>query len=477
MKIQTILKTALTIGLLLVGISGCKMDTPMHYYVDPNKPKTVQDIQNALTGAYNQFGGTRFCGRNVPALADISAGLSSADPKSGHFKSISEWTFQDTDAYLNSIWSSGYVVIGATTDVINDAKKLLETTDKEKDKDKVKEINSLLMQAYGLKAYSYYVLVNIFAKDVAQNGATPGLVLVKDAKPAAKEPVSRSSVTDTYAYILELIKAAHEAIAVAGDRAETSPFYINPSAIFAIEAKVNLAMHQNQEAKNAATKALETFGGINDQDYLAMWGSLVPSKEVIFTIKKAEDDNLSANSINNLYGSYQATVTPIVTDLVKETDVRFKLIDQDKNSENKIPHPCKFDGIPGAGNVSNIPVMRYSEMYIIIAEAEAHLGNIGAGAAALFNVAKRDSALEESTFTFSDKEALLKAVADERVREFFSEGYRLFDLRRTGEVTTIGGQEDYAICNFAFPIPANEINAGFMTEQNKDWVTLMPKRK
>lgn len=471
MKLRNIFNVVF-LGVLLLGVSSCNMDTPMNYYVDPSKPKTLQDVQNELNGAYNQFAGSSFYGRNVVALSDIVTGFSAASPDKGHFVSINDWIFTDTDSYFETIWQSGYVVIPACTGIINDAKALLEAS--KSDKDKV-ALNNILMQAYGLKAFTYYTLVNIFSKDVVNNGGTLGLVLIKDTKVKPKEKVERSTVAETYAYILELIANGRAAATAAGEKAVLKdPLYITPIGLDAMEARIKLSMHDYAGAKDLATSALKSYKGISNEDYLAMWQSNAASAEDIFTLKKSEDDNLSANALNTLYGSYMAYLSPKTTSVMKESDIRSKLIATNVSKDLKAPHPAKWDGLPSAQAVSNIPVLRYSEMYLIIAEAEANLGNLAAATSALFNVAKRDTAIQEATFKFDTKEALLQAISDERIREFFSEGHSLFDLKRTGAAFELNGDKNFVIANYAFPIPKSEINAGFMTQQNDDWKTLIP---
>ncbi|MDO5036421.1 MAG: RagB/SusD family nutrient uptake outer membrane protein [Porphyromonas sp.] len=476
MKLKNILKSTLALGLLVAGMSSCDMNTPMYYFSDPATPKTVQDVQNVVNGAYNQFAGYRFYGRNVVALGDIATDIATASPSKGHFVAIDQWTFNETEGVLDEIWKSGYVVIGSCTDAINQANALLaeaNTSDDEK-----AQLQSLIMQAAGLKAYTYYAMINIFGKDVATNGNTPGLILVKEEKPAPKVEVERASVSEVYSYILDLLKQAHAAAAAAGEAAYMEPYqyYISPVALDAMEAKIKLSLHDYAGAKAAATKALQSSKDISNKDYLAMWSSTAPSAEDIFTLVKSEDDNLSANALNTLYGSYLASLNSLVLDVMKDTDARSGLIQMTKADDEAIqlPHPTKYNGTPSAAAVSNIPVLRYSDMYLTLAEAEANLGNLAAASTALLNVAKRDSEVNATTFTAYGKAELLQFIAEERVREFFVEGHRLMDLKRTGAPATINGKQGYVISGFAFPIPASEINAGFMTQQNDDWSTLIP---
>ena len=137
----------------------------------------------------------------------------------------------------------------------------------------------------------------------------------------------------------------------------------------------------------------------------------------------------------------------------------------------------KFPGIAGADAVNNIPVFRVSEMYLIMAEAAAQSGDVSGARKELLNTAKRNPAIRTEGDLPGTKEALLAFIAEERQRELFEEGHRWYDARRTGEKIEVadGKYKNFNVRSFVFPIPADEINAGFGTQQNPNWVNAMPK--
>ncbi|WP_158858767.1 RagB/SusD family nutrient uptake outer membrane protein [Lunatibacter salilacus] len=80
-------------------------------------------------------------------------------------------------------------------------------------------------------------------------------------------------------------------------------------------------------------------------------------------------------------------------------------------------------------------VIRLAEMYLIVAEAEMNLGNMGE-AASHFNEVSRRAALpgQEAAMEVAPEDITLDLILDERAREFAGEQLRWFDLKRTGKL-------------------------------------------
>jgi hypothetical protein len=102
-------------------------------------------------------------------------------------------------------------------------------------------------------------------------------------------------------------------------------------------------------------------------------------------------------------------------------------------------------------------VLRLAEMYLIRAEAFAHLGSLGDGLADLNRVRER-SALDP--LEDLDLDALLNAVEDERRRELFVEwGHRWLDLKRNNRTSSVLSsiKPNWDDHSNLFPIPEYEM--------------------
>ena len=454
--------------------TGCSLETSPSSAIPTEKAfGSPQDVLNGMHGAYKSLGVSQFWGRNVVAIGDMSSDISLASTSSGHFVAINGWSINDDNAELRDTWTIGYQVIDRCTRAINGAKELIaHPADYKLSETDITNLHNYSAQLYSIRSLSHFTLANIFSlpfRSGTENSQL-GIVLVDEKPIEAFEQISRATVKQTYDQILKDIASAKEHFALLSSayKISVSQYFMNEAALYALEARVKLFMQDYQGAATAAERAIElrASADISDEDYVNMWSSVAVSDEDIFTIVKSSADNLSANSLNTLYNSYGGSITQFVKGKFGANDARLNLI-----SGN---HPKKFDGIPSAQAVSNIPVFRKSEMYLIAAEAYANLSEINDARTALLYTAKRNSDIETIDDLPGTKEDLLSFIEDERIREFFQEGHRMYDLRRTGKAANIGGNSQFVFGNFVYPIPANEINAGFGVVQNPDWHTNLP---
>jgi hypothetical protein len=112
-------------------------------------------------------------------------------------------------------------------------------------------------------------------------------------------------------------------------------------------------------------------------------------------------------------------------------------------------------------SIGDVPLMRASEMYLIEAEAYAHLNNSGAATAALFQLAKkRDQAYTLSTATGP---ALLKEILVQRRVELWGEGFRFYDLKRLN--LPLDRSRHTFLPSYQKPVPAGDTKWQFAIPQ------------
>lgn len=159
-------------------------------------------------------------------------------------------------------------------------------------------------------------------------------------------------------------------------------------------------------------------------------------------------------------------------------------------------------GQPNAGSTRPYNIAKFSEFYLLAAEAAVKGATTQSGKSAreLINVLRaragkwrfsnEDNAEKNADFSTEMTEATpatidIKYVLEERSREFYGEGYRWYDLVRTQMWNELAGT--YSICGAAYgdrtkvtytrtinkehylrPIPQSQLDAMTMTEAEKD---------
>ncbi len=472
---------------MAAALVACDFDTELTQNTDTaDAYKTVQDVENGTIGAYYALGYYPFLGNYAVAYGDFAGGLANGSASSGHFYTVSNWAVTTTDSEMEGIWQYGFRVIDSAVRTINGADNILSTKNNLTDDD-LATIYYNKSQCFALRALAYFTLSNYFCYPYNKGTEAKGLPIIKDKPVEAFESTTRATLGETYKFICADIDSALVNNEKAGS---PSPqyFYMNSAAIYALKARVNLYMG-NYDAAEAAAKAaisLKNKGNATYTDmtptnetYVNMWASVNVTDEDIFTISKTENDNLSANALNTLYGSYYGKVSTYCKSFFSDTDTRAQLIGPVDGQSGSC---MKWQGLESSQATSNIPIFRKSEMALIIAECEARKGNIEEAQKYVGYTAKRDSqyAAEDGSCDLSKlpqtKDELLDFIWEENTREFFGEGHFLFEARRLDKtITVMGGRcTTFKPANFVFPIPDAEINAGFMKDQNENWADGLP---
>lgn len=485
---------AVSLGTCLVSCGDSFLETDYYKGVDQeNGLSNATTISYAVNGEYYRLYYSYFAGNYAINIGDIPTDLPYWNKKNSHFNNIYSYSLTDDEGYLTYIWNYGYKIVDASARAIKASKELYNTAS---DEDK-QTLDIAMAEAYALRGYANLLMVNVFGHQVKVNGtdysSQPGLVISEEHIPEFSQ-VSRSTVGETYNFILsDLDNSIKHFDAAGADRG--SKVYFTKPAVEGLLARVNLYLEKYDEAYNYAKQALADAGitslATTAAAYKALYNESGTNSESLFYLSIDADHNFSANSCGTLWSTYGYSPSPKLLSLYGANDCRTAIITWDKSSTDEVPvygggKYANFGATtPNPANVTNY-LINASEMFLIEAEAKMRAANPDFDAAkeALLVVAKRNNDIKTVADLPSTKDELLSFLQDECAREKFQEGHRLWDLRRWGvkaDVYATGAPDiqftytDYNISDFVFPIPVDEINAGFGVTQN-DWSKTLPNR-
>ncbi|RFS19252.1 RagB/SusD family nutrient uptake outer membrane protein [Chitinophaga silvatica] len=279
--------------------------------------------------------------------------------------------------------------------------------------------NQLLGEAYLVRAYAYFHLVNLYGKPYNEVTAASDKAIPLVTKVDMENVGRRNSVKEVYDQILADIETGLALVNI--DQYETAYSYrFSKLSGLALAARVYLYTHQWSKALETAKSVLDKKGTLIDFNQSSALPTLYNSLETI----QALEQNYTAIQIQ----------TVIVSDALfnkynQDNDLRLKVFYKKDSKNNNVVAKVS------SGN-NYRQSFRVSEMYLIAAEAAAQLNQLDIARGFLNQLKKNRLTpafylVEEARLTTLSGDAFLNEIYDERFRELSFEGHRWFDLRRT----------------------------------------------
>ena len=494
MKLKNIFSgLALISTICLTGCGDSFLETPIYNAVDLDKGLTdASSVSYALNGTYSRLLRYGSAGNYSALLGDYGSDIVyNGGGLGSHLASIYQFSYSDTEGCFNSIWDYNYKVTDNSARIILACQKLQN----EENEKEAKALQMYEAEARCLRAYASLQLVNIFCHQVMVDGtdysSEPGIVVI-DNPIQAYEHVKRSTIGETYAQIVSDLQKAISLFKEAGDRGNL--YYFSKKAAYGVLARAYMYLERWDDAATAASNALNTAGistlVYDAEQYKALYNGGKSNTESMFALAISEIDNNGENSTGNFFSNYGYSISPYLYGLYGEQDCRKSIYGFKNNAAwwgmTSIFNGGKF-GDFGETNPNPKLATNYlvnaPEMFLIEAEAFTRLNRIQDAREALLVVAKRNNAITSVNDLPDSGEGLMKFIYDERARELFQEGFRLWDLRRWNIPANLFAYRapnimyrfnDLKLGDLVFPIPAGEVNAGFGVEQNENWSESMP---
>lgn len=248
----------------------------------------------------------------------------------------------------------------------------------------------------------------------------------------------------------------------------------NVEAAKALLGKVYLTLHDYQDAKTT----FEDLINNNNISLMANYADLFDGQhennaESLFEIQYSTDNNNDTQGLQNLYGSYAGPPIPFESfdqhtpgygGTVVCTTSRYSDSLFDKVHDTRYAASINHDRYDGNGNTmswwvdpglptakkydisssdidvyhsgKNLYYLRSSDVFLMYAETLNELGQPQAALAPLNKVRERAFKGSSNDVTTTNQAALRDTIMDERSRELGAEGWRWFDLKRTGTLVS-----------------------------------------
>ena len=515
---------------LILGFTACSPEfldrKPTTAISNDTALSNVSNVRAATVGLMAYFTGSGYAGRNLQVIGDlITDNLTTSSGNSGHLLDIEIWNISSSLGDASSFWTTSYRIASASAKVIQACDKLSNGASSAD----LKVLQKCKASALTVKAFAEYIITQYYCLPYSAAGSQSpfsvgganqmnGIILVPMDQPVASENAIDSkstlysaSLEATYAQMHNELNTALALFRECGDKdfsSSNAAYFPSLCMAHLLNARLYLEQSYGDESNKTALRnsaiasaraALDSLPSgadklieNNGQKFVEQYRTISsPTKEDILTVNFTAADNLSANSINNMFGSYGCKVSSGVLSLYKNgtKDIR-KPIHLTSNEDKKLEIYSSCGKYPNQNQINNVPVLRVPELYLIIAEASAENGvdNSDYRDAMLKTLGRRDTSINgkeenyqklKELYLGTGDRAALDLVLDERRREFVAEGHRWFDLRRTRTPLTRNAIdfrinfESYPIYMFALPIPESETNTGAwkngMLKQNEAW--------
>ena len=369
------------------------------------------------------------------------------------------------------LWRSGYEIINNANMIIQYGPGIAAKYPAQKDR-----INNAVAQAYFLRAlltldislcYSQHYT---YTSDAGHDGA-----VVMKRQPEVTAKLMRSTVKETYNSIIEDIITAKNLFS---GNYTLNVNYASPIACEALLARVCLYMEDYRKAYDYADGVI-TSSGLSltpREKYEDMFCSFKENGPE--AILRLNGYSLSA-TLNGqfIYNSPKMYVSAKLAEVFKSStpegmsDVRERLT-RYKSDTLEVSNVCMKYTITDADADKDRHydpfILRLSEMYLVRAESACALGMPDQASSDIAELRARAYGIpkDKVIISYSTLNELSEIVAEERVKELFLEGHRLFDitrrkedLRRDPSTNSSVKEIKYPDDRFILPIPLTELDA------------------
>lgn len=487
-----------------MGAAACDLlDKQSYSDYEEKDLLTKQGMTGLLDGVYDNFQSASYYGALIYGY-EIAKGpdFFVRESSGGTFERECRYAESTSSSgSANSAWTQIYKTIRTATDLIEKLEGGIPDMD-EATKDQY------LGEAHGLRALAYFDLMRLFAwmprfsiegHEKYEERYKWGVPIIRTTDMAInpfKYKIRRETAEDTYKYIENEFKIAKAKLQ--GRQVESG--HINYVAVCGLMARMYLYLEQWDDVIALGEEAIAAGSAYDFIGYTSWNTNYYQSfnSENIWELVYTTTDNCGGSALNyvarketfnnpgaendgkvsKVLGYAAMGLFPETQSLLKEQfdgvdDVRGYLIcDLGVNANPEYRGCRKYVG-SSYHFVYNVPVIRLPEVYLTVAEAYLHKGDV-ASADRYYKALRKARVQDLKGFGSATPDAALQMLLKERRRELIMEGHTYWDyFRRGAEFKREAAMENvrrrtvrfgidgtsYGRCQVIYPIPLSELEA------------------
>lgn len=449
-------KTLVALLALLLLLPSCLEKEPKSAIPQEEAMQTYADAEQTLVGIYAQLKSSSLWSGLLTLLPDIQSDLVYAiDGYSNTYGSIWQWDIRSTNSEIESVYASLYGVISNCNFFLERVQAVRYSLS---DDAQIESLDIYTGEIHAIRALCYAELIKCFCKAYDPATAHEELGVVLRSKFSTPEPLVRSSLYDSYQFVLEDLDEAEARLDEEEDYA--GAVFFTHAAVCALRARVALYMQNWEEAIDYSTRLIEnknfalmsvnnaTYSQYSDFDYMWLYDG---GSELIWRIGFTTTSY--GGALGQVFLGYNVDYTYFYPDYVPAewvlnlydtADLRYGgyFYEGQTGYDHGLAWPLL---VKYYGNVTFIEQsllyhvsmpkpFRLAEQYLIRAEAYCRQKTPNYSAAAADLVKLRSARYQAGGGVNLTEQNWLENIANERVRELFMEGFRLQDYKRWGNL-------------------------------------------
>ncbi len=433
----------LAISVLFVSSCSVLEHEPQDAIVPEQAFDSEASVRSAVIGLYHQLQSDDYYGASFQYASDNYTDITAYAGFNIEYKEADEGALPPTNLLVEKIWLGAYRVINGTNEIIDGVPGVADAGFSEEER------SSIIAEAKCLRAMGYLDMLVHFGEhwDLSSMYGLPLVTQSTNSDYANVNMLTRSSVQETYDFILNDLESAEAVLSDSDDRTMVSKGFAQ-----SLLAKTQLHMNDYSSAITYATQVIDNVNYSLNPSFADIFQSDLTSESVFELVSNSLDvSNLAVWTI------IRDEVLPDETLIASFTDgdERRYLIG---NVEGK-PFERLLKAEDFSTHANPAYIMRIAELYFFRAEAKYFSGD-AEGALEDLNSVRTRAGLDP----YTDSNNFLDKYINENKWEFFAEGKRLHTLTRIDKAQEVLGIEDF---RRIYPIPAREFTIdGNQLEQN-----------